>query len=458
MKKLFGIILIFFSINIFAEKQQLPANGSQNTPTKTEAQNKKKPEITNDNVIVFLRSRNPEKKSKAITFIKTKKPEEILPQLFQLILTDETNFTDEKSFKRTIYNLCREYPIDKTSDHWKNILKESRESALKIEIIKFFASLNDRQYISDIANQLDNPDFRVREAACLELKKIRNDIAFVKVFRMSTSENPVMRLYAAQSLIYLYDRRFDPYIIQMMNDQNKSVRMILLKVIEKHNFEKLGFLIKQAAQNDPNYEIRKESLEIFIRNNDKSSLYIFPRLLKDSNSEVRYSAIKGISHFYYVSMSYTLSKLLIDEKSDKNKNIILNTLIKFKNAGYYEGISSIVHKDRNPYLRRKAVFAAALIKGHTAENILIYALNDENYLVRAEAAAGLRNYNSKKSRQALIKILEKDKVQFVRTAALNSLIKINDKNTINNLYDIALEEKNPFMKRLIKKGIDTIKN
>lgn len=459
-----SFIIIFFFIFcpdiVFSQdkkdiSKQVLENSDQSTQT---AQSEKINEEPKDEIPVDIQNAfelyvdgDLEEQAAAEEFIIKYKPPELVSDLFSIIEQGSSSL-----YSKT-FDICKSYPLDLTADFWINTLIKTEKSSVKIELIQYLSSLDNSYFVKVIADQLDDSDYSVRTTACIELQKIRNDLAFIKVFQMADSENPLLRLYAAQSLIYLYDIRFDPFLIKMMDDSNKSVRLKIIEIIEKHNLDNLHYLVKRAAQYDSNYEVRIQALEMFIRQNNKSALYLYPRLLKDSNSMVRYTAVKGISHFYYVSMSYALSKLLETETDPSIINIVIDTLIKFKNAGGYSGIETVLQKNNNPYLRRKAVYAVSLAGGYKADDILIEALKDNSYLVRAEAAGALSQYKKNNVAKSLIFVLTHDKEDYVRSAALYSILEINFVDKYSTLLKIAETEKNPVLKQLIMDEIKKYK-
>lgn len=81
-------------------------------------------------------------------------------------------------------------------------------------------------------------------------------------------------------------------------------------------------------------------------------------------------------------------------------------------------------KNKDPRVRRRAVFDLGVIKARSAVPVLIESLRDKNSDVRLVAAWALGNIKDKKAVPALKLALE-DKIKKVRTAAAEALKKFS---------------------------------
>jgi HEAT repeat protein len=82
---------------------------------------------------------------------------------------------------------------------------------------------------------------------------------------------------------------------------------------------------------------------------------------------------------------------------------------------------------------------------------LLEAAKDPNYQLRTEASNSLGNFRNPKSIEMLFDKIKNDKVRYVRSAALYSIASINDKKSINILYDLYCVETEPVFKEMMRK-------
>ncbi|HQO23176.1 MAG TPA: HEAT repeat domain-containing protein, partial [Spirochaetota bacterium] len=117
---------------------------------------------------------------------------------------------------------------------WKIVLEKSNEPAFKIEAINRISQSKDKKDLNSIINQLDSRFSEVRTAAIAVLKRIGDDRVYPKILIMSQNENPVFRVYAAEALTSMYDKRFLPIVAEMVKDKNKSIRLMIIRLIAKN--------------------------------------------------------------------------------------------------------------------------------------------------------------------------------------------------------------------------------
>lgn len=442
-RNIFAFLTFLFFISYFTNT--FAQTKSQNAVSVENSETKKEIEIDNDNVVKLLFNKDKFVSEKAQQYIEKNKPSKIIPNLFEY-LSD----VDNKEYFSLIFNCIEFYNLTETNAYWIKSLKEIKNPEIKVEIIKRYGKYPDRRIVYPLSNQLDDTDFRVREAACIELEKIRNDRTFAKVFGMATSNNPVMKLYAVQALYYLYDKRFVEVVRDLMQEKTKSVRIYSLKIIEKKEIDNLYYLVRSAAQKDENYEVKIEAMRILISTSNKSAYYIFSRNITDDNVQVRYAAAQAVLKVHYSGSVYSALKQLEIESDNRVKDMLLNVVVKYRKGGNFRGLKKIIENENSPHLKAKAVYAVSSIGGYIADDILLKSLKDSDYRVRAESASGLKRFKSSKVVDALIDTLRNDRERYVRTAALYSLEKIRSKKAVDPLIEILAKEKDPVVRKIIR--------
>lgn len=392
-------------------------------------------------------------RKEALAFIEKKKPVALLPRLAKAI-TDTDDYE-----KRAVYTKAMKmYGSENTMLYWFDILKETGSFPLKIEIMKHVASFGDRRIVLPVARQLDSRFSAVRKTAREILRKNGDDRIYPLILLMAGDKNPVKRIYALEAMQSLYDRRFYKMITDMTGDPVKSVRIYALRCIEKNNLRQAVFLVRRAALQDTDREVRIEAVQIIGRMNDTSSNFVLVKSLSSGDRDIRCAAVQSLYKTGYAGAAFSLSSQLAREKDREIKYLILETMLKIRNVGHVKAVQKVLVSD--PHFRLRIL--AAQVLGQVTRNyhlsILLGALGDKDYRVRAEIAHSLGNYRSSRSITGLLNIVRNDSSRYVRSAALYALFRINDKDTLLPLYDRFSRERNVIFREqlriIVRKMID----
>ncbi len=457
LKKIFYRLVIFTFFIIPAagfcssEADQQTDMTTIETQAEKASSAKKEIIITDENAFELLFGKETEVARKAEIYILTNTPEVLLPALFQRIKIEKEELVFEN-----LLEIAYKYPFEKSRKYWDDLMITDGPADFQIKVIRKYSTFESRDIIYLLSEKIESPHFSVREAACVELEKIRNDRTFSKVFAMALSENPVKRLYASQALFYLYDSRFVSVIGDMMKDKNKSVRLYTLRIIRKFTIENSYGFVKEAAQNDENSEVMAEAMRTMIATKNNTAMYVFTKNLADESIEVRQAAAEGILFFSYTNGIYAVAKQLEMETDDEVKNILIDIHLKIKNGGGFKGLQKIIESEPNSYLRIKTAYILGVIGGQSAESLLMLACADADFRVRAEAAAALSDFKSKDTVNCLIELVRNDNNLYVRTAAVYSLQSMKNKNILPDLNDMLLKEKNIIMKKILNTCIQKL--
>jgi HEAT repeat protein len=424
--KLFILLSVFISNQVFTEPNSI------------------KPE----KIISDLFSWDKAKSEKTLELLKKDKPAEVVPLLTKIIL-NEKNY--EK--KKRAIEFLQIYNAKDYLQQWFEILQQSEEEQIKISIIYHLSSTNDRRVIVPIAMELKSSYSGIREAAGKALESIRDDRIYPIILEMATNTNQIMKIYALEAMMHVYDTRLYQTIADLIKDQNKSIRIYALKCLYKNQLINGINLVRNAALNETNDEVKITALELLGNFSDISSLHILYKTLTDKNREIRNISAKSIYKMPPLNSAYTaqiLSSQLIIEKDPVIIELILETMIKLKNAGDTSSLKKILSDNLNEHLKIKAAYILGIAGDERSVPILIESLSDDNFRIRSEVCNSLGNYrNNRLASSSLMEIIISDTSRYVKLSALYSIKKSYDKKIIINLLDIYHAESDYIFKFIL---------
>jgi len=388
---------------------------------------------------------NAEKYQAAVDYIKTNHPADLPGMLKKEYLDDD----DEKSRERIISAL-KEYPVGEQSAIWIELLKATKDKNTEITLIEFLSSSKVVSFTIPIAEKLIVPRSEVREKAAVLLKKFGDDRMLPVILSLGQSKNPIDRIYFLEALNYLYDIRFQKLAISMLGDENKSVRIYAIKCVNNNEVKEALPALRKLAAKDDNNETRKMGIASLVSFRDTQSGSMLAGILKDESGEMRMEAVKALKELKYYQAAAALSEMLFKEQDTGIKQAVLDTLISFRKAGNLNGLKHIIKNDKDPKMRIKAVYTAGVVseESNTVE-VLKEALSDEDYRVRGEACNALGSIKKGAVSEILINRIKTDNSRYVRSAALYSIVKINNSDNVIRLFDIyAVEEDHVFREML----------
>ncbi|PKL16470.1 MAG: hypothetical protein CVV49_16045 [Spirochaetae bacterium HGW-Spirochaetae-5] len=407
--------------------------------------------IGDKDLVSAITGGNKNRFQQAVSYIQLNQPAAI-PSL----LKDEYLDDDDEEMRERIITALKEYPIHEHSATWIEILKSEKNRKIEINLIELLSSSKSPAFTVPIAEKLLVPRSEVREKAAVMLKKSGDDRMLPVILSLGQSKNPIDRIYFLEALNYIYDVRFQKLAISMLQDENKSVRIYAIKCVNYNEVKEALPSLRKLAAKDDNSETRKMAILSLVSFKDNSSGSMLTGILKDPDIEIRMEAVKALRDLKYYSSAERISDMLTSENSREIKQIILDTIISFKKAGSISGLKHIIQNDSDPKMRIKAVYAAGVsLDESRSVDLLKDALSDEDYRVRGEACSALGSFKRKGVSEILINQIKTDKSRYVRSAALYSIVKINDADNIVKLFDIYSYEEDMVFKEILRDIIRT---
>ena len=401
---------------------------------------------TGTKLIVDIIDGNEVERNNAYGVISKKTPLELVP----FIIKNIEGKRDLEIQKRLLFAL-KLYPVRDTFPQWLALLKSTNSFPVKIAIIDFIITSNDRRIVMPLVDELNSPFATVRERAILGLKKIGDDRMFPYVLNMAHDPDPIKRVYALEAINHLYDRRVRGLLNEMLKDDNKSVRYYVLKCVENNRLVEMLPSIRTIAINDANWEVRIKAIDILREFNDTRAIYVLVRCLTDGNRDIRYATAKALYYFRAASTAYAVSGQLWKEDDDEIKQLLIDTLVRLKNGGGFRGLEKVLTQDKNVSLRIQAAYAIGAIGDARGLSLLMSALDDSNCRVQAEACFSLGLFRAQRgSVVRLLNVVNNETNLYVRTSALYSLRRMGDRTALTPLFDLYASETDPVFKEKLR--------
>lgn len=414
-------------------------------------------QVKDKDLLSAITGGNTEKFQEAIKYIKENHPPG-LPALLNEEYTDD----DDENLREKIITALKEYPPNEQAPIWMNFLKITRDRKNELALIEYLSSVRHGLFTIPVAEKLLVPRSEAREKAAVMLKQYGDDRMMPVILALGQSKSPIDRIYFLEALNHLYDVRFRKLVISMIEDENKSVRIYAIKCVNNNELKEALPVLRRLAAKDDNTESRKMAITSLVLFKDTQSGTMLTGLLREEDREIKAEAIKALRELKYSNAAGPLSDMLARDESSSIRHAVLDTLISFKKTGNASSIKHLIKNDPDLKIRIKAVYAIGIAgESRDAAETLSGALLDEDYRVRGEACNSLGYLKKSGASEILINQIKTDRSRYVRTAALYSIVRINDQKNVLKLFDIySVEEDRVFRELLrgiirnsIKKGI-----
>jgi len=124
-----------------------------------------------------------------------------------------------------------------------------------------------------------------------------------------------------------------------------------------------------------------------------------------------------------------------------------------RRVGDVRGLEKILTTDDNLSLRIKAGHVLSFSGSLQGQAALQQGLRDKDYRVRAEVCNSLGYYRNRQALASLFEILAAENNFYIKTAALNSVRRINDKSSLMGIFDLYTVERDPLFKELLRDAV-----
>jgi HEAT repeat protein len=236
-----------------------------------------------------------------------------------------------------------------------------------------------------LISQLAAEDLEVRRSAVVALGRIGDSAATTGLIEVLSDES--LAIDAANALAQIGDPKAVDGLLDLIGDEDASTRQAVVSA--------LNSVIPPSM-----------------------SERIIP-LLHDSDPNVRESAVKIAGYFGYRDAASALVELSRDP-NERVRCAVIEHLPFVEDERVLDVLARAI-KEETPSVRAAAARALGNMDASEAVRELIDGLSDEDVWVRYFSARALGRRRSEESVDALAKVIEKEKFNHVRIAALDSL-------------------------------------
>lgn len=355
--------------------------------------------------------------------------------------------------RQDLVKKLRAFPAEEVGSRWLVLLDGAVRVSTTVRIIDGMSEFMDRRFVQPLARHLISPHYAIRKSAARALKKTGDDRLYPVILGMVNSRNPVHRIYFIEAMNYLYDNRFYPSLTGLLRDDNKSIRIYVLNCLKENKItESLG-QIRNAALSDRNDEVRIAAIEALGVMRDGNALGVLHSTLNDKNRDVRCESAKSIGRINSMASVNPLSLRLLTEDDNEIKELLLETLAGLNRVGDVRGLEKVLRTDRNQGLRVKSAYVLGFSASQQAFAALREGLKDADFRVRAEVCNSLGNFRNRQAIAVLFEVLEKEDQVYVKSAALYSIKRINDRSSLMGFFDFYNRERDPIFHEMLRNAI-----
>jgi HEAT repeat protein len=364
------------------------------------------------------------------------------------------SFLDEKNpaTRQDLLKKMHAQPPGEVAACWLDRLEDAR-SGQKAHIIEEMSEYPEKRFVLPLAGYLVDHHQALRRAAARTLKKIGDDRLYPVVLNMVNSDVAVHRIYFIEAMNYLYDSRFYPLLSGLMRDENKSIRIYVLNCMKENRINESLGVIRGSALSDRNDEVRIVAIEAIGALRDAGGLSVLHVTLNDKNRDVRCESARSIRLINSLASVNPLCYRLVTEEDNEIKDTMLETLSVMRRVGDVRGLERILAGDPNLSLRIKAAYVLSFSGSAQGQAALEKGLRDRDYRARAEVCNSLGYYRNRQALASLFDVLSGESNFYIKTAALNSVRRINDKSSLMGLFDLYTVEKDPLFRELLRDAV-----
>lgn len=384
--------------------------------------------------------------------------EEIIPQKrYDLFPVISELIKKEKDFK-IIYSALELYEkiidLEKIYSGWKDdvdwIIKNKSEQNLIFKSLDLIELKKEHSLIYLPLKFQNSENGLIRRKSFKVIATLRDDRAIPYLMQLANSSRPIYKYYFLEAIGYYRDERFDSFLFNMITEESPGVRSKALQTIVKLNLQNKFFIIPQKALEDPNYDVRKHSINIIKKNNLKQYSYVLSKSIFDSNYEVRNATVNAIVKFKEKNYAKFIAEQLKKENVDPLKLKMIDALVNLNNHGGGQGLVAVLD-DNNEKVRSKSVHAISLLGLNSAsKNIIEVFKNEKNHTVKMDFIKAMGILKDSDFSLSLIQILNSPQEKIdLKKLAIISINQIDDDKILLELFTVYEAEKQVELKSMM---------
>ncbi|MFT4606174.1 MAG: HEAT repeat protein, partial [Rhodothermales bacterium] len=255
-------------------------------------------------------------------------------------------------------------------------------------------------------------------------------------------EDEQIRRQAAHMLGEIEDERAIPALREALkNDSSREVRRAALWALSEMDSQDIMPVLLDLAADETDAEARRQLAWMIGENadhGDSRAGEVLTRLLKDSDAEVRATAVWGLAEMEYTPALNAIVAMTEDNNDEVRERAVWAVSELAEDAPTDEAVAALTRAmgSGNAGVRETAAWALGEIEDPRAVKVLTKALKDGDREVRRRAAHALHEIDTEASHRALSAAIGDSDVN-VRRMAMEALGELEDPESIGVLEEAA---------------------
>jgi len=326
----------------------------------------------------------------------------------------------------------------------KENLNKNPNPQIRQQIAVLFGEAKEKNAVDSLIKALKDNDF-VRFSATNSLGKIGDKSATDELIKALKDPLGDIRLQSAKSLIEMKSYRAIPYILNLLEDSDISVKSEIEQVLNNSICKETILYFSEGLIKDRRPVVRKYCAKALGLLGDKASAPLLFEALKDNNKEVRQEVIKSIEKLVDNSMIFSLC-LSLKEKDINVKTYTVKTISNLKDPRAVPSLIDRLKKEKSPELKNLIQQTIIEISDNSILDFLTNALYDKDILVRITVVQTAGKIQAKQLLPELAKLLEIEKNPELKYTILQTIKSFGDKSVLPELHKTLLKEKSDELK------------
>jgi HEAT repeat protein len=323
---------------------------------------------------------------------------------------------------------------------------------LLIRCMKLSVRFKEHRMVFAITRMMEHPIHAVRLEAIQSLLAMENDNVVPVLIRYMKSDDPVLMIYGLQGARVLGDARLLPFIRELLEHRNKSVRIYALRAVAESKGEgDLSYLITGRFSRENNAEVRRTIVQIIGERTIGGQQYTVTRAMQDPAPIVREAAYFTAVQLRSSMFARELSLRLSQEEDSRLRAVIIDALTRLNMGDPLSALSRVAQSDADPALRSLAVRAIGKIRDRTQNDSLFQAATtDTDAAVRLEAAQSLTLLADPGLGPKLASAVENNNLDTeVRFLLFRALVKSGNREALRQLKERARNIQDPVLRNTV---------
>lgn len=290
---------------------------------------------------------------------------------------------------------------------------------LLIRCMKMAVLFKEHRMVFALNRMLEHPAFEIRMEAIRSLVAMENDNVVPVLIRFLKTSDVVLVIYGLQGASVLGDSRFQPFVQELLDHSNKSVRIYALRTLSDLKVEgDVAYLITGRFAREPNAEVRREIIRLIGKRMIAGQQYLVVRAMADPSPLVREAGY--------------------------------STALQLRTGMFAREISQALLREEDPARRRHAMHCLVGLSAGDPSSALGRILRaDSDAATRALSARGIAAIRDRSQSAALIQAVREDRERMVRREAASSLIGLVDAAQASLLVEMILDDRRDTEERLL---------